>query len=247
MLDAALQVANAYAPTADSVRRCYFQGYIDRLTAQEDAAGMDINVYGLITTAVTSAGAATVQFQAIGNPSDPTFVTGNVVLLDAGVPPGTVTPERHHGAGLRHLGGPVPVLPPAQAQPRTAPGRRRMRRPRPVPALPHGRGHHRHREPDGRRLVGVVRLRQPAGQPVLRRRLQLPLIRRRPRALISIPRTHRRITPPWPRPPPRPAVMSAPSANPSRAPPPLGAFHSSGAGRQPPRSHPHPALLSPPA
>lgn len=82
--DNALQVANVYAPTAFGAT-LNFQSYVDRLVAQDDGAGMDVTAYGLISTAVTSAGAATVQFQVLGNATDPTFAAGNVVLLDTGV------------------------------------------------------------------------------------------------------------------------------------------------------------------
>ncbi len=81
--DVANQVANAYAPTTNG-STLHFQSYIDRLAAQEDGAGMDVNVYGVITTTVTNA-TTTGRFQVLGNPSDPTFATGNVVLLDTGV------------------------------------------------------------------------------------------------------------------------------------------------------------------
>lgn len=85
ILDVGNQVANAYAPTTPFGATLFFQSYIDRLAAQEDGAGMDVTAFGVISTTVTSAGAATVRFQVLGNASDPTFASGNVVLLDTGV------------------------------------------------------------------------------------------------------------------------------------------------------------------
>lgn len=82
ILDLLDQVMSSYAPTATTTT---FQNYIDRKVAMENAAGFALDVYINVAAAVTSAGAATVQFQAIGNASDPTFASGNVVLFDSGV------------------------------------------------------------------------------------------------------------------------------------------------------------------
>lgn len=83
ILDNLDQVMNLYAPT-DHTAGATLQSYIDRLVAMENAAGAAL--YGLvnINTTVTSAGSATVQFQLIGNTSDATFASGNVVLADSG-------------------------------------------------------------------------------------------------------------------------------------------------------------------
>ncbi len=85
ILDKANQVAADYAPTTPFGATLFFQSYIDRLAVQDDGAGTDIECYGLIKTSVTSGGSGTVNFKVIGNPSDPTFAAGNVVLLDTGV------------------------------------------------------------------------------------------------------------------------------------------------------------------
>lgn len=84
ILDHADQVMTAYAPTAQTAT---FSNYIDRLVAMENASGAPLYGYVNVNTSVTSAGAATVQFQVIGNNSDPTFASGNVVLADSGAIP----------------------------------------------------------------------------------------------------------------------------------------------------------------
>lgn len=82
ILDILDQVMTSYAPTAQTAT---FQNYIDRLIAMENASGAPLGAYINVAAAVTSAGAATVQFQLIGNRTDPTFASGNVVLADSGV------------------------------------------------------------------------------------------------------------------------------------------------------------------
>lgn len=81
ILDASDQVMSTYSPTAQAAA---FDDYIDRLIAMENAAGADIAVYINLAAAVTSSGSATVQFQVVGNATDPTFASGNVVLFDSG-------------------------------------------------------------------------------------------------------------------------------------------------------------------
>jgi hypothetical protein len=85
LLDLNDQILQSFAPTATGAN--VYQFYIDRLLAMEDGAGEPIYVYGQVAAAVTSGGAATVDFQLIGNPSDPTFAAGNVIIRDTGVLP----------------------------------------------------------------------------------------------------------------------------------------------------------------
>lgn len=82
ILDLTDQVMSSYAPTSTGTT---LQSYIDRIAAMENAAGYAISVYIQVAASVTSGGAGTVQFQAIGNASDPTFASGNVVLFDSGI------------------------------------------------------------------------------------------------------------------------------------------------------------------
>ncbi len=87
MMDTALHVANAYAPTSDS-GALLFQSYWDLLVAQDEAPGMDLKVLGVVTAAATSAGSATIRAVVVGNASDNTFNGGtlagggNVILGD---------------------------------------------------------------------------------------------------------------------------------------------------------------------
>ncbi|MES2531929.1 MAG: hypothetical protein V4636_12905 [Pseudomonadota bacterium] len=81
ILDVLDQVMSTYAPTAVAAA---FEDYIDRIVKMENGSGNPIDVLIQVAAAVTSTGAATVQFQAIGNPTDPTFASGNIVLWDSG-------------------------------------------------------------------------------------------------------------------------------------------------------------------
>lgn len=80
MFDLADQLCSAYAPTL-AQQNINVTPYIDRLVAMDDGAGAPIYWYTLCKAAPTSSGSATVQFQLIGNPSDPTFTSGNVTVL----------------------------------------------------------------------------------------------------------------------------------------------------------------------
>lgn len=97
-------VVTPFAPTAIGAN-INTAAVIDRITAMDDGAGADIDFIIYVTTAVTSAGAATVEFQLLGNATDPTFASNNVVLLDtgaAGIPKATLV------AGYRAIVGTIP-------------------------------------------------------------------------------------------------------------------------------------------
>lgn len=81
LLDLTNQLMTSYAPTTVAV---HFQDYIDLLAKTEYAAGEPVDCLISIAAAVTSGGSATVQFQLIGNATDPTFASGNVILADSG-------------------------------------------------------------------------------------------------------------------------------------------------------------------
>ena len=84
MLDAGSQLAAAYAPTSVATN-INTTNYVNRLAAMDDGAGAPIYWFTKCEAAPTSAGSATLLFQLIGNPNDPTFTTGNVVVLQAPV------------------------------------------------------------------------------------------------------------------------------------------------------------------
>lgn len=75
-------VLTPYAPTA--IASANNGQFIDRMVKMEDGAGEDIIFTVFVVAAVTSAGAATVQFQLLGNATDSTFASGNVILADSG-------------------------------------------------------------------------------------------------------------------------------------------------------------------
>jgi hypothetical protein len=81
LFDSLDQVMSLYAPTTAAAS---FQNYIDRLAKMENASGAPLYGYVNVNTTVTSGGSATVQFQVIGNATDATFASGNVVLADSG-------------------------------------------------------------------------------------------------------------------------------------------------------------------
>lgn len=83
-LDANLQLANLFAPTATGANISLL-AVIDRLAIMDDGIGNIVDFYVQVAQAVTSGGAATVDFQLLGNATDPTFSSGNVVLCDTGV------------------------------------------------------------------------------------------------------------------------------------------------------------------
>ncbi len=83
ILDLTNQVMSSYAPTAQTAT---FDDYIDLLAKTEYAAGNPVDCIINVAAAVTaSGGAAEVQFQLVGNATDPTFASGNVILADSGV------------------------------------------------------------------------------------------------------------------------------------------------------------------
>jgi hypothetical protein len=108
ILDLTGRLLNAYSPTSTGTT---YQQYIDRLTPMDDGAGEPLYLFGKVTTAVTSGGSATVNFQLVGNPSDPTFSSGNVVWMDAGIPPGTGIGKSSLVAGYAFFRAPIPRSP----------------------------------------------------------------------------------------------------------------------------------------
>lgn len=79
------QMMSAYAPTSTGTTNTPTTGpYLDRTVAMEDGAGEPLFFYGEVATTATSGGSATVQFLLLGNPSDPTFASGNVTVYDSG-------------------------------------------------------------------------------------------------------------------------------------------------------------------
>lgn len=81
--DIQTQLATAYSPTATGANT---QGqYVDLETIVDEGMGNDIVFYVQVAAAATSGGSATVDFQLIGNPTDPTFSSGNLTLIDTGL------------------------------------------------------------------------------------------------------------------------------------------------------------------
>lgn len=79
ILDAKGEIAVAYAPTTNGAIQ-YPTTYYDELVLADIGAGETVGFYIQVSTAVTSAGSATVTFSLIGNATDPTFASGNQVL-----------------------------------------------------------------------------------------------------------------------------------------------------------------------
>jgi hypothetical protein len=84
LLDLGNQIGVLYAPTAHGATvNIQTANYIDLLVKQEEFAGQTLFWYSQCAVAPTSGGSATLQFQLIGNASDPTFASGNVVILES--------------------------------------------------------------------------------------------------------------------------------------------------------------------
>lgn len=81
LLDLTNQVLSSFSPTSTGST---FDDYIDLLAKTEYAAGNPVDCIVQVAATATSGGSATVQFQLIGNATDPTFASGNVVLADSG-------------------------------------------------------------------------------------------------------------------------------------------------------------------
>ncbi len=81
ILDAADKVMASYAPTTSGAT---LQSYVDRLAKMADGAGGTIGAVIQVAAAATSTGTATVTFDVIGNATDVTFASGNVVLATSG-------------------------------------------------------------------------------------------------------------------------------------------------------------------
>jgi hypothetical protein len=83
MLDDFLdQLAAAYAVTTVATH-IQTASIIDRLIPMEDGAGAPIYFKYRLTTAVTTSASGTWEVQLLGNATDPTFGSGNVVLFDS--------------------------------------------------------------------------------------------------------------------------------------------------------------------
>ncbi len=77
ILDVIDQVMSTYAPTAQTAT---FDDYLDRKVPMENGSGNPLDVLIQVAAAATSGGSATVLFEAIGNATDPTFASGNIIL-----------------------------------------------------------------------------------------------------------------------------------------------------------------------
>ena len=86
ILDNFTTVAGVLTPQAPgAVGTNLAASYIDRIAKMDDGAGADIIFHVLITTAIlASGGAAEIDFQLLGNATDTTFASGNVVLASTG-------------------------------------------------------------------------------------------------------------------------------------------------------------------
>lgn len=77
-------VLTPYAPTAIGTNINTAAGsFLDRLVPMDDGYGEPLWFYFTTVVGVTSGGAPTISLQLIGNPSDPTFSGGNVVLCQS--------------------------------------------------------------------------------------------------------------------------------------------------------------------
>lgn len=83
ILDAATQLASSYSPTL--VTTNYPPFYLDTLAVADWGPGMGWTWYTEIFAAFTSGGAGTLDLQLIGNKTDPTFTSGNIIMRDTGV------------------------------------------------------------------------------------------------------------------------------------------------------------------
>ncbi len=83
ILDSFSQLAASFAPTATG-NNIQTASVLDLLALNDPGPGSDVGFLIQVMTAVTSAGSATVDFQILGNATDPNFGSGNVVLFDNG-------------------------------------------------------------------------------------------------------------------------------------------------------------------
>lgn len=81
LLDVTNQLLSSYAPTSTGTT---IEDYMDLLAKEEFAAGNPVDCLFQVAATATSGGSATVQFKIIGNATDPTFASGNIVLFDSG-------------------------------------------------------------------------------------------------------------------------------------------------------------------
>lgn len=82
-LTAPAAVLTPYAPTTVGTHT-NTAPYIDRMVLMDDGTGADVTFIVYVSTTATSNGSATVQFKLLGNATDITFASGNVVLADSG-------------------------------------------------------------------------------------------------------------------------------------------------------------------
>lgn len=88
-----------YAPTTVATHVNTASGsYIDRNIPMDDGYGSPLWFYFTTFLAPTSGGSATINLQLLGNPSDPTFASGNVVMAQTGVLAYTVFTLGYHQA-----------------------------------------------------------------------------------------------------------------------------------------------------
>jgi hypothetical protein len=86
ILDAAGQLATDFAPTTPHDGTILFPTtYYDNRVAADIGAGGLVSLTILVTTTATGA-TNTTEFYLVGNPSDTTFVTGNVIIYRSPAP-----------------------------------------------------------------------------------------------------------------------------------------------------------------
>jgi hypothetical protein len=83
ILDAATQLAASYSPTLVTANFPPF--YLDTLAIADWGAGAGWTWYTEVFATFTSGGAGTLDLALVGNQTDPTFGSGNIVMRDTGV------------------------------------------------------------------------------------------------------------------------------------------------------------------
>lgn len=76
-------VLTPYAPTSVATN-IITTSVVDLVANTDIGAGNDVEFTAWVNATVTSGGSATVQIQLLGNATDPTFTSNNVVLYDTG-------------------------------------------------------------------------------------------------------------------------------------------------------------------
>jgi hypothetical protein len=89
----------AYAPTTAATHINTASGsYIDRNIPMDDGFGAPLWFYFTTVTAASTGSSPTINLQLLGNPSDPTFSSGNVVIAQTGVLAASVFVAQYHQA-----------------------------------------------------------------------------------------------------------------------------------------------------